>query len=192
MQDAKLAALISALPESAAVAGIRAHILHEGLEGNLEDAAWAFDELWQCEGHEAIMHEAIKAEVTEFLVARFAFRGNLARAGELYARFAGLGTSAATLQAQAASLHILACMTMDVKLDGAISLWRDYVQLPLAVQFKKLATPTGLALLRQALKNSDSRSAALVFSALCALAQETGDEKIALRAREITEQMAWR
>ena len=53
MQNTKRAAMISALPDSAAQDGIRAYILHKGLEGNLEDGAKAFDELWQCEGHEA-------------------------------------------------------------------------------------------------------------------------------------------
>ncbi len=54
MMDAKPADLISALPDKAALAGIRAYILHEGLEGNLEDAAKAFEQVWQCAGHEGI------------------------------------------------------------------------------------------------------------------------------------------
>ena len=74
---------------------------------------------------------------------------------------------------------------MDVKLGDAIKLWREYVQLPIPAQLKKLSAPTGLAALRQALKNSDSRSARLVFSPLCALAQETGDAEIASKAKEI-------
>ncbi len=182
MKDAKLADLISALPDKAALAGIRAYILHEGLEGNLEEAAKAFEQVWQCEGH-----EGIKAELAEFLVARYAFRDNLEMARKLYARFASLGASGATLQAQAAALHILACMVMAVKLDDAINLWRDYVQLPIPAQFKNLSAHTGLEELRQALKNSDTRSASLVFSALCALAQKTGDVEIANRAKEILE-----
>lgn len=187
MMDAKLADLISALPDKAALAGIRAYILHEGLEGNLEEAAKAFAQVWQCEGQ-----EGIKAELAEFLVARYAFRGNLEMARKLYARFASLGTSGATLQTQAAALNILACMVMDVKLDDAINLWRDYVQLPIPAQFKKLSAHTGLAELRQAFKNSDFRRAKEVFSTLCALAQETGDEKIAIRAKEIFEKGASR
>lgn len=178
--DAKLADLTSALPNKAALAGIRAYILHEGLKGNLEDATKAFEQVWECEGY-----EDIKAELTEFLVARYAYRGNLETARKLYARFASLDTSADILQAQAAALHILACMVMDVKLDEAINLWRDYVQLRIQAQFKKLSAHTGLAELRQALKNSDTRSANLVFSTLCALAQETGDAEIAIRAEEI-------
>ena len=43
MKDAKLADVISAFPESAALAGIRAYILYEGLNGNLGDAARAFE-----------------------------------------------------------------------------------------------------------------------------------------------------
>lgn len=182
MKDAKLADLIFALPDKAALAGIRAYILHEGLKGNLEDAAKAFEQVWQCTGY-----EGIKAELTEFLVARYTYRGNLETARTLYAHFGRLGTSGDILQAQAAALHILACMAMDVKLDEAINLWRDYVQLPIPAQFKKLSTHTGLAELRQALKNSDSRSANVVFSALCALAQETGDEEIAIKAKKIFE-----
>ena len=180
MKDAKLADLISSLPDKAALAGIRAYILHEGLDGNLEDAAKAFEQVWLCEGH-----EGIKAELTEFLVARYAYRGNLETGRNLYARFASLGSSGDVLQAQAAALHILACMVMDVKLGDAIKLWRDYVQRPIPPQFKKLPADTGLAELRQALKNSDSRSAGLVFSTLCALAQETGDEQIGIKAKEI-------
>ena len=180
MKDAKLADLITALPDKAALAGIRAYILHEGLQGNLEDATRAFEQLWECEGY-----EGVKAELTEFLVARYAYRGNLETARKLYARFASLDSSKAALQAQAAALHILACMLMDVKLADAIKLWRDYVQLPIPPQFKKLSTHTGLAELRQALKNSDSRSADLVFSSLCALAEETGDREIAIKAKEI-------
>ncbi len=88
MMDAKLADLISALPDKAVLAGIRAYILHEGLEGNLEDAAKAFEQVLQCEGQ-----EGIKAELAEFLVARYAYRGNLETARKLYARFASLGTS---------------------------------------------------------------------------------------------------
>ncbi|WP_165072848.1 hypothetical protein [Desulfovibrio sp. ZJ200] len=187
MMDAKLADLISALPESAALAGIRAYIIREGLEGNLEDAAKAFEQVLQCEGQ-----EGIKAELAEFLVARYAYRGNLETARKLYARFASLSTSGATLQAQVAALHILACMVMDVKLDDAIRLWRDYVQLPIPAQFKKLSAHTGLAALRQARKNSDSRRARVVFSTLRALAQETGDEKIAIRAKEVFEKGASR
>ena len=185
--DAKLADLTSALPNKAALAGIRAYILHEGLKGNLEDAAKVFDQVWQCEGC-----EGIKAELAEFLVARYAFRGELETARKLYARFASLSASGSALQAQAAALHILVCMVMEVKLAEAINLWRDYVQLPIPAQFKKLSAHTGLAELRQALKNSDSRSANLVFSTLCVLAQETGDEKIARRAREVFEKGAAR
>ena len=180
MQDAKVADVISALPDNAALAGIRAYILHEGLRGNLEDATKAFEQVWLCEGH-----EGIKAELTEFLVARYAYRGNLENARSLYARFASLGSSGAVLQAQAAALNILACMVMNVKLSDAITLWRDYVQLPIATQFKKLSAHTGLAELRQALKNSDSRSANLVFSSLCALAKETGEAEIVVKAKEI-------
>ena len=187
MKDAKLADLISALPDKAALAGIRAYILHEGLNGNLEEAIKAFEQVWQCEGH-----EGIKAELTEFLVARYAYRGNLETARNLYTRFGSLGASGEILQAQAAALHILACMVMDVKLGDAIKFWRDYVQLPIPAQFKRLSAHTGLAELRQTLKNSDSRCAALVFSTLCALAKETGDEKIALRAREVFEKGAAR
>ena len=180
MKDAKLADLISTLPDKAVLAGIRDYILQEGLKGNLEDATKVFEQVWECEGY-----EGIKAELTEFLVARYAYRGNLETARKFYARFGSLGTSGATLQAQAAALHILACMVMDVKLHVAINLWRDYVQLPIPVQFKKLSAQTGLAELRQALKNSDTGSADLVFSTLCALAQETRDEKIAIRAKGI-------
>ena len=187
MKDAKLTDLISTLPDKAALAGIRTYILHEGLKGNLEDAAKAFEQVWLCEGH-----EGIKAELTEFLVARYAYRGNLETARKLYARFVSLGTSGEILQAQAAALHILACMVMDVKLGDAIKLWRDYVQLPIPARFKKLSAHTGLAELRQALKNSDYRSATLVFSTLCALTQETGDEKIALRAKGVSEKGATR
>lgn len=72
MMDAKLVDVISALPDMVALAGIRAYILHEGLKGNLKDAARAFAQLWQCEGH-----RRLKAELTESLVARHAYRGDL-------------------------------------------------------------------------------------------------------------------
>ena len=140
----------------------------------------AFEQVWLCEGH-----EGIKAELTEFLVARYAYRGNLETARKPYALFASLGTSGDILQAQAAALHILVCMVMDVKLGDAINLWREYVQLPIPAQFKRLSAHTGLAELRQAVKNSDSRSADLVFSALRALAKETGDAEIAIKAKKI-------
>lgn len=39
MKESTLAELITALPAGAPLAGIRAYILHAGLEGNLEDAA---------------------------------------------------------------------------------------------------------------------------------------------------------
>ena len=172
MKDDAVEAIITSLPDKAAVAGVRAYILHEGLEGNLEDATKAYEQVWECEGY-----GGIKAELTEFLVARYAYRGNLEIARKLYVRFASLDTCSATLRAQSAALNILACMVMDVKLADAIKLWRDYVQLPIPPQFKKLAAHTGLAELRQAHKNSDSRSANLVFSALRALAQETGTKK---------------
>ena len=187
MKDGTLTAMLSSLPDQAAMAGIRAQILHEGLEGNLVVAEKAFEQVWEMEGH-----EGIKAELTEFLVARHAYRGNLETARNLYARFGSLGTSGDILQAQAAALHILACMVMDVKLAEAIKLWRDYVHLRIPAQYKKLSAFTGFAELRQALKNSDSRSADLVFSTLCALAQETGDAKIAIRAKEIFEKEVWR
>ncbi len=75
MKDAKRSAMISALPERAARASIRPHVLHEREKGNLANAAKAFDEMWQC-----VRHEAIKVELAEFLIARFALRGDRKRA----------------------------------------------------------------------------------------------------------------
>ncbi|MDE5879917.1 MAG: hypothetical protein K2G99_07885 [Desulfovibrio sp.] len=185
MKDAKLGELMAALPDKAALQGIRAYILHEGLKGDLAAAAKVFDELWQCAGH-----EEVKAELTEFLVARYAYRRDLVTARKFYARFASLADTGATLQAQAAAVHILAYMVMEVNLEKAIQLWREYVQLPIPAQFKRVSAPTGLAALRRALKNSDVRNADQVFFVLHALAQETGDENVAIRAKEILEKEA--
>lgn len=180
MKNGELALLIAALPKRAALAGVRAHILHEGLLGNLDEAAEAFRQLWQCQGY-----EEIKAELAAFLVARYAYGGKLQEAQRLYAGFSSLPASAATLPAQATALHILTCMVMETRLDVAVKLWLDYAQLPIAPAFKKLSAQTGLAALRMAVKNSDSRSARAVILALCALALETGDREMARAAREI-------
>lgn len=182
MKDGKLASLIAALPDMAALAGVRAYILHEGLQGELDESARVFGQLWQCQGC-----EEIKAELAEFLIARYAYVGKLQEAQRLYAGISILPASGATLPAQAAALHILACMVMETRLDAAVNLWREYVQLPIPPAFKKLSAQTGLMVLRMAVKNSDSRSAQVVFLALCSLAQETGEEAIATQARKIFE-----
>lgn len=76
---------------------------------------------------------------------------------------------------------------MYVKLDDITNLWRQYVQILIKAQLKKLSAHAGLAELLQALKNSDSGSAGLVFSPLCAVAPERGNPEIDIRAKEILE-----
>lgn len=182
MQDGKLAEIMAALPKCSALPGIRAYIVNEGMGGNLDAAASVFHRFRQCDGY-----EKTKAELVTFLVARYAYRGRLKTAQELYALFAGLGTATAIFQARATALHILACMLMKVRLQEAVTLWRDYLQLPLAASCRKRASRTGLILLLQALKNSDTRLAAKVFVALHRIAQETGEQKIESKAQSILE-----
>lgn len=171
---------MAALPAHSALAGIRAYILKEGMEGNLDAATAAFHQLWNCEGN-----EGTKAELAEFLVARYAYRGQLDTARNIYALLVSLGTRADVLQARAAALHILACMFMAVSLHEAVTIWMEYIHLPIPPNFKKPAARTGHALLVQALKNSDTRLAVVVSTSLRALAQETGDAGIAIQVRHL-------
>lgn len=182
MKNHTLAEALAALPEQCVLAGIRDHIMREGLAGNLEAAATLFRQVWQCAGC-----EGTRAELAAFLVARYAYGGRLETARELYALFASLGDRAEVLQPRATALHILVSMLMEVKSDEAFKLWQEYIRLPIAASFKALSAQTGLALLRLAHKNSNSRLALVVYSALRTLAQETGEAEIAANALAIVE-----
>lgn len=181
MKDDTFTRLMAALPAHSALAGIRAYILKEGMEGNLDAATAAFHQLWNCEGN-----EGTRAELAEFLVARYAYRGQLDTARNIYALLVSLGTREDVLQARAAALHILACMLMEVRLHEAVTIWMEYIQLPIRPNFKKFAAQTGHALLVQALKNSDTWLAVVVSTTLRALAQETGDAGIAKQAQHLS------
>ena len=181
MKDDTFTRLMAALPAHSALAGIRAYILKEGMEGNLDAATAAFHQLWNCEGN-----EGTKAELAEFLVARYAYRGQLEMARNIYALLVSLGTREDVLQARAAALHILACMLMEVRLHVAVTIWMEYIQLPISPNYKKPAAKTGHTLLVQALKNSDTRLSVLVSTSLRALAQETGDAGIAKQAQHLS------
>lgn len=181
MKDDTLTRLMAALPAHSALAGIRAYILKEGVEGNLDAATAAFHQLWNSEGN-----EGTKAELAEFLVARYAYRGQLEMARNIYALLGTLGAREDVLQARAAALHILACMLMEVRLHEAVTIWMEYIHLPIPPNFKKPAARTGHALLVQALKNSDTRLAVVVSTSLRALAQETGDAGIAKQAQHLS------
>lgn len=180
MKDDTFTRLMAALPAHSALAGIRAYILKEGMEGNLDAATAAFHQLWNCEGN-----EGTKAELAEFLVARYAYRGQLDTARNIYALLVSLGTRADVLQARAAALHILTCMLMEVRLHEAVTIWMEYIHLPIPPNFKKPAARTGHALLVQAVKNSDTRLSVVVFDTLCALVQESRDAGVANRAQHL-------
>lgn len=79
MKDDTFTRSMAALPAHSALAGIRAYILKEGMEGNLDAATAAFHQLWNCEGN-----EGTRAELAEFLVARYAYRGQLDTARNIY------------------------------------------------------------------------------------------------------------
>lgn len=161
---------------------IRAYIMHEGMEGNLDAAASVFHQFRQCGGY-----EEIKAELFTFFVARYTYRGQLKAALEFYALFVRPGTAGIVFQARETALHILTCMLMEVRLQEAVNLWRNYLQLPLADPCRKHASQTGSVLLLQARKNSNIRLVTRVFAALHMIAQETDEQQRARKAQSILE-----
>lgn len=144
--------------ETACAEILKRKILGFGQVGNLEDAASHFDLLCKIAGE-----TESKSEMARYLICQYAFQHEFSTAFKIYGIFFSLGSDPRVLQDKVQTCHVLAHMLLPDHLNKAYEIWRGFSTTDLSDSLKWHWMQTGLALLKQCYKNSNSRLARKIY-----------------------------